>query len=695
VHVRTRPTFGAATELVRFLLFVGGNGTVRWIQVPDLIIHLTLPLVAFWALTQVAAEEAKRRDLTQLSLEELTGIEVTSVSKAEEPQAGAAAAVAVITNEDIRRTGVTSLPEALRLVPGLQVGRVSSSSWAVSSRGFSSVNSAKLLVLTDTRSLYTPLFSGVFWDVQDLLLADVDRIEVIRGPGAALWGSNAVNGVINVTTKSAKDTHGLYFEAGGGTYERGFGAVRYGDQIGERFHYRVFAHYFNRAAGYNPTGPESDNWWLGHIGFRSDFEPTSGDTLTVQGDLYRANMGQVKPSVSVLGRPGPQGRLVIRADGGNVLGRWRHALTTDSDFELRIYYDHTYRNDPTFLDELQTIDVDLQHHFRLPLRQEILWGASYRLMADHNEGKGLFELRPPESTDHVISGFIQDRIAILESLRLTLGTKLEHNDFSGFEIQPNGRIAWDVLADHTVWVAVSRAVRVPTRLERDVFITVSQTAQSALRLLGNKDFGSEKLLAYELGYRWHPASILFVDIAAFYNRYHGLASLELGMAYFDSQEGRTIIPLFNQNLTDGSAKGVEVAVTVTPVPIWRLSMSYSNLVLDVDPRGQDINRGQLLEGASPRHQVRVQSFLDLPARFQLDGFFRYVSSLPSSPEAPVGVQAEAAPAYATFDLRLSWLGWKPVEISVVGQSLDQAHHPEFPGGTQVARSVYAKVAGRF
>src|SRR5205085_5249193 len=353
-------------------------------------------------------------------------IEVSSVSRKDEPLADAAAAVAVITSEGLRRSGATTIPEALRLVPGLHVGQVSASGWEVSARGFSSSNSAKLLVLSDTRSIYTPLFSGVFWDVQDLLLEDVDRVEVIRGPGASLWGANAVNGVINITSKSAKETQGAYFEAGGGNEERAFGAVRYGGKLADAVYFRVFAKGVDHAAEFDPPGSSSDRWKLGHFGFRADWLAGASDTLTFQGDAYAGDIGQVRPSVTITGRPGPTGRLVADVAGGNVLARWTHSFSAGSEFQVRAYYDATHRDDPAFRDDLDTADLELQHRFQLQLRQEVLWGLNYRAMFDRNAGKGLFALDPPDSEDNLFSGFVQDQISLLDNLKLTLGTKLEH-----------------------------------------------------------------------------------------------------------------------------------------------------------------------------------------------------------------------------------------------------------------------------
>jgi len=316
-------------------------------------------VLAASSLVADAAAAGGARDLTELSLEELSQIEVTSVSRKEEPLADAAAAVAVITNEAMRRYGATTIPEALRLAPGIYVAQGTANIWGVSSRGFSSGNSAKLLVLSDTRSIYTPLFSGVFWDVQDVLFEDIDRIEVIRGPGASLWGSNAVNGVISITSKSAKETQGAYFEGGGGTEERGFGAVRYGGKLADEVWFRVFAKGVDRAGEFNPSGPSGDKWKLGHLGFRADWELAATDTLTFQGDAYAGDIGETRPTINVGARPGPTGKQVADVAGGNVLARWTHTFAKGGNLQIRAYYDATHRDDPSFLNNPDTVDLDL------------------------------------------------------------------------------------------------------------------------------------------------------------------------------------------------------------------------------------------------------------------------------------------------------------------------------------------------
>lgn len=634
--------------------------------------------------------------LKRLSIEELMDIEVTSVSRTAETLSSAAAAISVVTSDDIRRSGATTIPEALRGVPGLHVARRNSNSWAVSSRAFSSINSEKLLVLSDTRSIYTPLVSGVSWDVQDYLMQDIERIEVIRGPGASLWGSNAVNGVINITTKDARNTQGTLLSATVGTQEQGSAAARYGGKLGESGFFRVFGEYSDRDATFKPGASTSDDWRIGHAGFRADWAASESDALTLQADLYRANIGQFAPAVSIIGRTGPSGDLQVHASGGNVLGRWRRQLSGGSDLQLRAYFDRTHRDDPSFRDDLDTVDLDLQHRYLPSARHEIVWGLNYRYTDNSNRGKLIFAVAPENSRDQLIGGFAQDQFAITDALRLTLGTKLEHNDFSGFEVQPSVRLAWDVAPGQNAWAAVSRAVRVPTRLERDIAIEVTPPGSNPRAvLLGNDDFDAEELIAYELGYRWQPLDVLALDLALFHNRYEGLASLELRTPTLDPGSGVVTFPIVNLNLTDARSQGAELLATVSPRENWRLIASYGYVYLDMRPHGVDRNRGVFLDGATPRHQFSLRSQLDLPGGLQLDAQFRHSTQIEREPQIVSGAGIDA---YSELDLRLAWQASEQVEVSLVGQNLLHDHHVEFGAPAargEIERGVYGKVTWQF
>jgi iron complex outermembrane receptor protein len=632
--------------------------------------------------------------LKRMSFEELMKVEVTSVSRIEEPLLDAAAAIAVVTRETIRRSGATTLPDALRLVPGLHVGEQNSSAWAMSARGFSSITSEKLLVLSDTRTIYTPLFSGVQWDVQDYLLEDIDRVEVIRGPGATMWGSNAVNGVINITTRSARDTHGTYLEAGGGNFDRGWLAARYGAETEGGVHYRVFGKYRDRAGTEHLAADTDDAWSFAHAGFRTDWGDSGNDSFTVQGDAYSGDIGQLHPTVTIVGREGPQGKLNVDVRGGNILGRWRRQSSDTADTQLRMYYDYSQRDDPSFEDSLHTLDLDFQNRFVAGGRHEILWGAAYRLTSNENRSGGIFAVDPEKSDDQILSGFIQDQIRLADSVRLTLGTKLEDNDFSGFEVQPSIRVTWTPRETQALWSAISRAVRVPTRLERDIAIEALPPGSNPTAiLLGNRDFESEELIAYEAGYRWQALPGLSFDLALFYNDYQSLASLEFGEPYVEPS-GRFVFPVTNQNLTTGHTRGAELLVAWSPLPIWHLTGSYTHIDMSLTPNGEDINRGEWLEGATPRSMAGVRSLLTLAERFELDAQLRYQSRIRSIPVA-VTIENSQVDAYTELDLRLAWRISGQWDIALVGQNLLHDAHAEFGPLDQrgnLERSAYLKVS---
>lgn len=634
-------------------------------------------------------------ELKRMSFEELMNVEITSVSRTEEVLHDAAAAVSVITRETIRRSGATTIPDSLRLVPGIHVGEQTSSSWAVSSRGFSNVNSEKLLVLSDTRSIYTPLVSGVGWDVQDYLLDDVERIEVIRGPGAALWGSNAVNGVINITTRSARDTHGMYAEAAAGTFDRALLGVRYGGETAGGVNYRVFGKYLERDETSHSSPTEDDAWNLAHIGFRTDWDGGSRDSFTVQGDAYSGEQGQLVPAITVIGRPGPTGPLNVDVSGGNLLARWRRSYDQSSDMQLRAYYDYTNRDDPSFEDTLHTFDIDLQRRFTAFARHEIIWGAAYRFTANRNEPGLIWALDPQDSDDQLFSGFIQDQIAFTDSLRVTLGTKLEHNDFSGFEVQPSVRVAWLLRDNHTLWAAISRAVRVPTRFERDVSVDASDPAGNpVIRLVGNDDFESEELIAYEAGYRWRPLEVLSLDLALFYNDYQELAAVELGTIFMDPVTGQTVIPVESQNFMNGRTYGAELQVEWQPLEYWRLTANYSHVDMDLTPLGMDLNRNETVEGSTPRNLAGLRSFLSLGGRFEIDAQLRYQSRIRTQ---PLTLEGEGVDSYTELDVRVGWQASDHWTISLVGQNLLHDEHPEFgplEARGNLERAAYLKAEWR-
>jgi len=646
----------------------------------------------------LAADQVNQ--LKQLSIEQLTNVMVTSVTRAPQPLSLSAAAAAVVTSGQIEDSGAMNVPEAIRFVPGINVAQLTASQWAVSSRGFASANSPDLLVLSDGRSIYTPLFSGVFWDVQDYIMQDIDRIEVVRGPGATLWGSNAVNGVINIISKNAADTQGGWAEAGAGSEERALAAAQYGGQVdtqaGDPMYYRVFAKYQDHAPEDYPAGASSDGWDLGHVGFRTDWKADSTDNFTVQGDAYDGRIGQVIPSVNIIGVTGLISPLVVGVGGGNVLAHWQHTMSDDSDYEVRVYYDYTHRDDPVFIDSLSTLDVDFLEHLPFGSNQTVTWGLTGRTMEDNTHGKGIVALNPADARYNLGSGFAQDEVALPHAVRVTVGTKLEHNAFSGFEVQPSVRAAWDLSDKQTLWGSVSRAVRVPTRIEQDEDIVASNPAGNpVIVLLGNREFHAEQVLAFELGYRWRPLTDLSFDLSAFRNRYTGLESLELGSPFLDAATGQTIYPVFSENLIDGHATGLEGLALYSPVSWWRLSVNYSYIQMELTPLGQDLNRNHFYEGSTPRNQAGIQSYFDLPHNVEIYGGLRVLSAVEMLPEI---VNGTGDPGYQELDLNAIWRATSHLTLSLEGQSLLHGSHVEFGAPDErsaIRRSVFGRMTWHF
>jgi iron complex outermembrane receptor protein len=674
----------------------------RWAGMP-----LTASLLGFamyvCALPAWAAEPPVT-DLTELSLEQLMTIEVTSVSKNAQPLAQAAAAVFVISQEDIRRSGVRTIPEALRMAPGIQVARIDSRRWAVSSRGFNGEFSNKLLVLMDGRTVYTPLFSGVFWDVQDTGLEDIDRIEIIRGPGATLWGANAVNGVINIITKKAKDTQGLLVMAGAGTEERGFTALRYGGSLGTDTQFRIYGKYFDRDDFARSNGDRAaDGWRNTRGGFRVDHDASTRDNVTIQGDYYSGSAG-ADFQEPLLAAPFSQNVLSKWAyAGGNLLSRWKHSFADGSSFVLQTYYDRTERESALFGERRDTIDLDAQHTFAWGTSQRVVWGLGYRFTNDQLVNTSTLQLTPYSRFVSTFSGFAQDEITIIpDTVAFIAGTKLEHNDYTGFVVQPSGRLRWTPTHNLTIWGAVSRGVRTPSRAEDDVRVNQRALPPNALftgspvalvSLLGNRGFQAETLAAYELGTRYQPIESLSIDIAAFYNRYDNLRSFEPGTPFVETSPSpvHLVVPLRTSNKLAAETHGIEASTDWRPLEWWRLQTSYTYLNIrmltgsSLDPTRENAN------GESPQHQISVRSLMRLPGNLELDLWGRYTDRLP----------AIAIPGYFNLDVRLGWKPVKNVEISVVGQNLLDTRHPEFSSttvplnGSEIQRGAYVKVVWRY
>ena len=653
-------------------------------------------LAAFAGAGDMSRCEDSSPDLTAIGIEAVMNMEVTSVSKRPERLMDSAAAVQVITSEDIRRSGATSLAELLRLVPGVQVARVNSSTWAVGVRGFTSTLSRSLLVLIDGRSVYSPLFAGVYWDVQDTSLNDIDRIEVIRGPGATLWGANAVNGVINIITKSARVTQGAYASIRAGNEERALATGRFGGETKGGVAFRTYAKFSDRDAEFHLDRDHFDGWHMARAGFRADADPRQPDHLTLQGDLYDGRAGQ-RSVVTTYTAPYTE---TVEEDaglsGGNLLGRWEHRLHDDSGTTLQLYYDRTHRSQTGFTEDRDTIDLEFRHHLRLASRHELLWGAGYRLTSGDTESVPTIQFSPASRTDDVWSAFVQDDIRVVPSRwTLTLGSKFENNDYSGFNSQPNVRLLFTPGAKHAFWSAVSRALRVPSRVEEDLTLTalLDPTTPTFIRVQGAKDFKPERLTAYEAGYRTQPTERLFLDLAVFYDDYDRLLSLEPGTPFTETSPppSHTIVPLSFGNGITARVHGAEISGDWRPVATWRITGSYSYLRMNlVQTAGsQDTTTEGSTEGSSPRHMADLRSSLDLPGHLGLDVTLRYAGSL----------AAQKVEAYTEMDLLVGRPLARGYEISLAGQNLLAPHHAEFGGGRgapiEIERSVYGRIVRRW
>jgi len=664
---------------------------------------IVLLLVSLSGLVNESWADASQRDqdsgqpLKQLSLEELGNIEVTTASKEPEEVWKTPAAVFVITQEDIRRSGATSIPEVLRLAPGVEAAQVDSDHWSVSIRGFGAELASKLLVMIDGRSVYTPLFAGVYWQEQATPLEDIERIEVIRGPGGTIWGANAVDGIINIITKKAADTHGPMVALGGGNVDQGTAAFRYGGGDGQGFNYRIYGMGFTNGPEYHAGGSNFDDWRMRQAGFRSDWDLGTRDTFTFQGDIYDQTAGEA----TTFGLYSPPSQATVdenaELSGGNLLARWKRVQNERSDFQIQAYFDRTNHFGPQIGETRDTFDIDFLDHLTLPWQQKLLWGLGARVSpSNFVQQVPTIEFLPHKLTDQVYSSFVQDEIPIVKNrLSLTLGSKFEHNNYSGFEIQPSGRVLWNPTAQQTVWGSVTRAVRTPSRLDEDIQLTDFATSTPLpiyLRVFGNSQFRSEVLLAYEVGYRTLVTSHLYLDVALFHDVYNDLYSFQVGAPFLETSPppAHAILPVLTSNGIKGAGNGFDVGPDWKPVSWWELKASYSYLNLDLENKSgsNDPTSVPGYEGSTPRNQVMVHSFVNLPKKLELDETYRYVSALP----------AQLVRSYQTADLRFGWHFTRQMELSIIGRNLLQPYHAEFggdPGGlVGIKRSVYAKIVWR-
>lgn len=656
----------------------------------------------------ISAKKTAADQFLDLSIEELMKIEVTSASRRSQKLSEVPSAIFVITQDDIRRSGATSIPEALRMAPGVEVARIGTDKWAISIRGFNGRFADKLQVLMDGRSVYNPLFAGVQWEQQDTLMEDIERIEVIRGPNAAVWGANAVNGVINIITKKAADTQGMLLSAGGGSFEHGFFGARYGGRINDDTHYRFYAKGFTRDnMNALSGGSANDAWHQGRGGFRLDH--TRGiDQFTVQSDVFYNAFGD-RLNKADLSTPIIQAETARgHNEGGNIRLRWDRTISDQSAIMLQTYYDRVdYRLLTSSAFKAESFDIDFQHRFPLFDKHDLTWGANYRLYHNKVLNTELISFNPRLQTNHLASIFIRDEITLIpEHLRLTLGSRFDHNDFTGMEIQPNARLMLTPDERNSLWLAVSRAVRTPSRAENDIHFNARTLTDvpglSTLlpfpiltQLMGTPNFNSEKLIAYELGLRHQFSPQASLDVATFYNDYSQLRDLSAAALSFHAGfPPHLILPVLLTNRASGYTYGVETSADWRVNEKWRLQGNYSfidmhihsdSILRQFDPTTGSANT------VSPQHQISARSHYDFSDRLQLNLWLRYVSR----------INFYRIPGYVTMDARLAYKPKRNIELFIVGQNLFSQNHREFVSDfipsfpTYIPRGVYAGAEWRF
>ena len=591
--------------------------------------------------------------LADMTLEQLANVVVTTVSGRAEPLSRAAASVYVISAEDIRRSGATSLPEVLRLAPNLQVARVDANQYAISARGFNNVLANKLLVLIDGRSVYSPLFSGIFWEAQEAMLEDVERIEVISGPGATIWGANAVNGVINIVTRPAAQTQGVLASAGTGTNDQQ-AAARYGGAF-DGGHYRFYAKSVRRDSTSLPGGAAiRDQSDLKQAGFRTDWEGAR-DRFTLQGDFYNGEADQV---------PAPRDY-----NGFNVLGRWTRGFAGGGEVRAQAYVDSTYRNQPvsgTFNEQLTTYDFEAQHALAPTGRHRFLWGLGLRQYRDRVENPLTFAFVPADRNLMRNNLFAQDEIALGRRLALTLGGKLERNTYTGSEFLPTARLAWQPDPEHLVWTALSRTVRAPSRIDRDFF----SPPAAPFALAGGPDFRSEVAKVGELGYRSQATPALSYSVTGFVHDYDSLRTIS-------PQPGGTVVA----NDLEGKAYGLETWGSWRATRRARFDAGYTHLHESFTLRPGAVN----VESASaqrndPAEWWNLRGVFDIGQAGELDLMARHYGA----------IDGRAIPAYTALDARIGWHAMRRVEVSLLVQNVFDRGHVEWSPGAEWGRAAYVK-----
>lgn len=638
-------------------------------------------------------------DPFDIPLEDLFNVEVTSVSKKSEKVMDAASAIYVLTDEDIHRLGVTTIAEALRTVPGLHVARVNSNNWAISSRGFTDQFANKLLVMIDGRTVYTPIFSGTYWEVQDVNLADIERIEIIRGPGATVWGANAVNGVINIITKTAKYTQGHYIQTGYGNYEQGFIEGRSGFKIHDNFHYRVYGKFNERDHSKHLDGTDTlDAWRKAQTGFRADWENGVDTSISVQGSLYRSAADSSLTDLAT----GNISEDTNRNFGGHVLASWNKAISNQSSVTLQGYYDNASRLSNFTKVQIHTLDTEFQHNWTPDNRNNLIWGVGFRSIFDTFANTESITYPDNEVTSYLYSAFLQHKYSVVpDKLFLTLGSKIEYNSYTGGEIQPSARFLWKASKKHNIWGSISRAVRTPSRAEDGIIINGNRfeansfgpgTPSGFIQTRGSDNYDSEQLISYELGYRSQIHPKLSVDIASFYNNYNKIGTLMQGTPFLQLSALGTpqlVIPVTGVNLGEGNTYGFEVFSNWQVLPNWRLHASYSLIKTDIHaPAGNSFV--QDYDHSTPSNMVSIRSYLSLPYNLEFDTTLRYNDNIPqSNVDSTIGL-----------DLRLGWAVHDTIELNLVGQNILDDRNVEFidsitSSARELPRSVFGTITWKF
>ncbi|HEY2647261.1 MAG TPA: TonB-dependent receptor, partial [Candidatus Acidoferrales bacterium] len=614
-------------------------------------------------------------------------------------------AIFVITQEDISRSGATNIPDLLRMVPGLDVSQINANSWAISSRGFNDQFSNKLLVLIDGRAVYTPLLGGVNWDTQNLPLEDIDRIEVIRGPGATIWGANAVNGVINIVSKKAMETQGVMVSGGGGTEGQAYGTTQYGGTIQGDTSYRVFTNYLNIASLPAFAGASGeDGWHLLHGGFRADSNISAKDSVTIQGDLYTGREGAQIVHIQSIQPPVVKNLDVLTGlSGGNILGRWNHVFSNRSDTTLQFYYDSYERTGPESDEGRGTIDFDFSHHFSWGSSQDVIWGAGYRQSSDDTLGTIDQAFNPANTHLELVTFFAQDTIALRPGrVSLTVGSKVEDTYFTEFDFEPSVRLDWTPSNWMTFWTSISRAARSPTRRDEGLsagLVVYPDPGGSGTPVetiaFGNPNLVNEHVIAYETGFRTQPNGRISVDVSTFFNHYDHLGTLETGAEFFEPTPApaRFVIPTTFGNLMYGTTEGGELSANLKLTDRWTVSSSYSFLEmhLHTQPSSMDQKSAADEQSSNPQHQAQLRSHVDLSHGLSWDSAAYFVSALPT----------QGVASYARLDTQLKWKFAEQGEFSLVGQNLLRDTHLEsndyvsVVNSSLIKRSAYAKFLWRF